>query len=221
MDKYKIIVVFLFLLTVFSINEVSALVNYNGIFVDKVIYLDAGHGGPDPGAVHKNLKESDINLSFCKILGNRLEQLGATVLYIREGDYDLSSTKNGRKRSDLSNRIKAINDAKPDIYISVHVNSDPNPTWYGAQVFYNNKNEKNIILAEKIGNSLKKANVSKRKISKINNIYMYDRINYPGILLEVGFISNYGDRKDMQSQKYIENFSNVVISGIANFFKNI
>lgn len=221
MNKYKILVVLLYLLILFSVNEVSALINYNGVFVGKVIYLDAGHGGVDPGAVYKDIKESNINLAFANILGNKLEQLGATVLYIREGDYDLSSTKTNRKKSDLSNRVKIINDSKPDIYLSIHVNSDSNNAWHGAQIFYSDKNRNNLKLAESITTYLKKENISKRKIARINNIYMYDRIKCPGILLEIGFISNYSDRMNMQDEAYINKFSDVVIKGIYKYFKNI
>lgn len=221
MNKYKIFVVFFYLLSLFVTNEVSALIDYNGLFIGKVIYIDAGHGGVDPGAVYKDIKESDINLNFSKILGNKLEQLGATVLYIREGDYDLASTKIGRKKSDLSNRVKIINETKPDIYLSIHVNFDSNSKWHGAQVFYNEKNEYNLTLAESIAYYLKKENFSQRKIAKISNIYMYDRVKYPGILLEIGFLSNYTDRMNMQNNKYISNFSDTVIKGIYKYFKNI
>lgn len=221
MTKFKCIFIFIFLLTIFSINEVSGLINYNGIFNNKVIYIDAGHGGADPGAVYKDLKESDINLNFSKVLGNKLEQLGAIVLYTREGDYDLASTKNNRKRSDLSNRVRIINETKPDIYLSIHVNSDSNATWHGMQVFYNDINKYNIKLAESISSLLKKENISNRETTKIKNIYMYDRIKYPGVLLELGFISNYSDRQKMTEKKYIDNLSNIIIKGIVKYFKNI
>lgn len=221
MNKCKIVTIFFLLLTIFTVNETDALINYNGLFTNKVIYIDPGHGGVDPGAVYKDLKESGINLNFSKILGNKLEQLGATVLYTRDGDYDLSSTKVGRKKSDLSNRVKIINETQPDLYLSVHVNSDSNSSWHGAQVFYSSKNALNKKLAESISNVLEKRKISSRKIAKINNIYMYDRVNSPGVLIEVGFISNYSDRKKMTDDEYIYKFSDLVIEGLANFFGNI
>lgn len=220
-NNYKKMVILLLMLTIIGTYKVSALINYNGLFVGKIIYLDAGHGGVDPGAIYKELKESNINLNFSKVLGNKLERLGAIVLYIRDGDYDLSSSKTRRKKSDLSNRIKAINDSNADLYLSIHVNSDNNSNWHGAQVFYSDKNDNNIMLAEEISKALKKENVSKRKVAKINDIYMYDRVNSPGILLEVGFISNYTDRKNMQNESYINDFSNVIIKGIFEYFRNI
>ena len=89
----------------------------------KVIYVDPGHGGPDPGANYKDIYEKDINLEISKILSNLLMERGAIVYLTREGDYDLSSPHVYlRKRSDLSRRAKLINETKCDLYLSIHLN---------------------------------------------------------------------------------------------------
>ena len=219
MYKYKYATLIILLFCIFSIGRVYAVFFDDSILFNKVIYIDPGHGGADPGAIYKDLRESDINLFFSKEIGKRLEKLGATIFYTREGDYDLASTKTRRKRSDLTNRIKLINDSQADLYISIHVNSEESTTWYGAQVFYSNSNKKNTIIAQNIQEKIQKNNISKRKIAKINNTYMYDRIKVPGVLLEIGFISNYSDRIKMQDEKYVEKFSDVIVDGIVNHFK--
>lgn len=218
MYKYKLLILFILFLSIFCISKTSALLNLDNNLIGKVIYLDPGHGGIDPGAVYKDIKESDINLKFSKNIGKKLEKMGVIVLYTREDDYDLASTTNNRKKSDLSNRVKLINESNADMYISIHVNSESSSTWYGAQVFYSNKNDKNKKIAELFQNELNNSKISKRKISKINNVYMYDRLNKPGILLEVGFISNYADRHKMLDDEYVDKFSNIIIDGIKKYF---
>lgn len=221
MFKYKYLVLFSFLFILFCIDNTYAYFNNNLPLLQKIIYIDPGHGGVDPGAVYKDIKESDINLNFSLSIGEKLESLGAIVFYTRKGDYDLAITKNGRKKSDLSNRIKIINESDCDLYLSIHVNSETSGNWYGAQVFYTNKNVNNKLLASKMQEVLEKNKISKRKISIIEDTYMYDRIKNAGILLEIGFISNYSDRNKMQNKDYIEKFSELVTSAVIKYLENI
>ena len=72
-----------------------------------------------------------------------MEKEGATVYLTRSGDYDLASTTYYRKRSDLGNRARMINNSNCDLYLSIHLNSSLNSTWNGAQVFYDDINPKN------------------------------------------------------------------------------
>ena len=56
----------------------------------KVIYIDPGHGGLDPGAMYKNIKEAPINLEISQKLEETLTRYGAIVYMTRYGDYDLA-----------------------------------------------------------------------------------------------------------------------------------
>ena len=149
-------------------------------------------------------------------LRDNLEKLGATVYLTRNDDYDLSDPNaNLRKRSDLGNRAKMINDSNANLYLSIHLNSMANTKWSGAQVFYDDINEKNIDIANKFQKYFNKYLNSDRKVSEINNLYMYKNINIPGVLLELGFISNSNDRKNLLKNKYknhiVEVISNCLI----------
>lgn len=219
MFKYKFLILMILLLSLITINKTYASFNNRLPFIGKTFYIDPGHGGVDPGAVYKDLKESDINLSFAKKIGEYIEKLGGTVFYTRDDNYDLSSTTISRKRSDLSNRIKIINDSKVDMYLSIHVNSENSNNWYGSQIFYTMQNNENIHIATNIQKKLKESNISKREISIINNTYMYDKIKIPGVLIETGFLSNYSDRRKLQDTGYINKFSENIVLGIIDYFE--
>ena len=218
MFKYNVLILSLFLFALTLVDKTYAYFINDFPLVNKVIYIDPGHGGVDPGAIYKDMKESDINLNFSYKIGEKLEELGATVYYTRTGDYDLSSTKNGRKKSDLSNRVKLINDSKSDLYLSIHVNSESTGKWYGPQVFYTLKNDNNEKLAKKLQKALINSKISKRNYSIIDDTYMYDMVSIPGVLIEVGFLSNYGDRLNLKDEKYVENFSRVIVKSIVDYF---
>lgn len=208
----KKIYVFFVVLFVFSIFGVKSK---NNILSGKIIYLDAGHGGVDGGAKYKDINEEDINLSIVMTLKEEMEREGAKVYLTRYGDYDLASTTYYRKRSDLGNRALMINNSDCDLYLSIHLNSSLNVTWNGAQVFYDDINPKNIALA----NTLQKE-LSNKKAVLANDYYMYSRIKKPGVLIELGFISNYNDRNNLQNKEYQIQISANIISGIVKFFAN-
>ena len=93
----------------------------------KVIVIDPGHGGIDPGAVGPNkVLEKDINLSIAKRLKEYVQQGGGTAIMIREEDIDLSSTATDgllqKKREDLAKRLAIAEEAKADLYLSlIHI----------------------------------------------------------------------------------------------------
>lgn len=204
-------------LVIISICTISFLKidGYELPLLGKIIYLDAGHGGVDVGANYKNIYEKDINLSIVKILASKLENMGATVYLTRYGDYDLSNVGvRYRKRSDLYNRAKVINNSAADIYISIHLNSTTSSVWSGAQVFYDDVNNDNIILA----NFLKESIGTKREVVEISDMYFNRLVKIPGVLVEVGFLSNSYDRNNLINLDYQEKISDKIIDGIINYF---
>ena len=176
MLKYKIYVLFLFILTLGSINYINANNNSLPLF-GKVIYIDPGHGGLDPGAMYNGIKEKDINLEISKKLENKLTSMGAIVYLTRYDDYDLSANNTiNRKRSDLSRRGNAINKSDCDIFLSIHLNAEDSSTWRGAQVFYDDTNEKNEEIAKIFQEQFKKDLKSTRNYKKVDELYLQRRI---------------------------------------------
>ena len=187
--------------------------------VGKTIYLDAGHGGKDPGAYYKDIYEEDINLGIVLKLRDKLESLGAIVYLTRDSDYDLSNPNASlRKRSDLSNRAKMINSSDADIYLSIHLNSSSNTSWKGAQVFYDDINKNNEKLADIFQKNFNKYLNSNRNFQEISTLYMYKRITKPGLLLELGFISNPNERYLLNQDDYQNKIVNVLSDSLLEVF---
>ena len=205
----------IFLLLLFISNNTKAFVKELPL-LSKKIYLDAGHGGKDPGAYYKDIYEEDINLKIVLKLKNKIESLGGIVYLTRDDDYDLSKKEvTRRKKSDLGNRAKLINDSDADIYLSLHLNSSNYSSWSGAQVFYDDINAKNKEIALVFQKGFNKNLNSNKKIKEISTLYMYKNINKPGVLLELGFISNPNDRylfnNDDYQNKIVDTLCNSLI----------
>lgn len=208
-------ILFLFIVTLCTFTFVSA---EEPMLKNKTIYIDPGHGGRDPGAIYKDIKESDINLQISKYLKEELENNGAQVYLTRIGDYDLSENNaRNHKKNDLTARARLINESNCDMYISIHLNSDPSPTWNGIQIFYTDNNENNKKIAETIKEQLK----LKRKTKELKNMYLFEKISQPGILIEAGFISNPNDRYKLKQSEYQQELSKNITEGIIKYFKNM
>lgn len=217
MLKYKISTLFILISMICTFTFVNA---QEPKLKNTTIYIDPGHGGRDPGAMHKEIKESNINLKISENLKEKLEKEGAKVYMTRKGDYDLSkpNAKN-HKKSDLSERARLINESDCDIYISIHLNSDNSSTWYGPQVFYTTKNNNNIEIASITQTIINKKLKTNRQIKQLKNMYLFDRIEKQGILIEAGFLSNPNDRYLLTKEEHINKLVESIKESIIEIMK--
>lgn len=218
MLKYKLYVFFSFLTLLCLISFGQAKTVKEPLY-QKTIFLDAGHGGPDSGALYRNIYEKDINLSIVKKLEQALKKKGAQVFLTRDGDYDLSVPYTvNRKRSDLSRRSNMINRSQCDLYISIHLNADTSTTYHGAQVFYDSKVNQNKKIAEIIQSDLKQYLYTTRDAKQKNDMYLFHRLEKPGVLVEIGYISNPNDRYLLLQNEYQKKVANILTNSIIRYF---
>lgn len=221
MLKYKISMLFILIVFLCTFSFVSAG-NQEFSLLGKVIYLDPGHGGLDPGAIYKDIEESSINLQISKKLMATLEQEGAIVYLTRNDDYDLAANNAiNRKRSDLSRRGNIINRSMCDLYLSIHLNADVSTTWRGAQVFYDDINPNNIKIAQIMQQVLQEDLNSNREYKETSEMYLHKRVTRPGVLIEVGFITNPNERYLLMQDSYQQKVANTITRGIKKYFSEI
>ena len=208
---------FALVLLILNISIISYVKGENLDLIGKVIYIDPGHGGIDPGATYKDIYEKDINLSIALKLKKELEDNGAIVYLTRYDDIDLSISTNNHKKSDLNNRVRAINNSNADLFISIHLNSY-GTSWHGVQIFYDDNNSTNEVLASIMDKNIKNLN-GNRTYKKKNNLYLLKNIKIPGIRVEVGFLSNENERYLLTNSKYQEKVSKSLCNGIKEYLK--
>ncbi|WP_019908261.1 N-acetylmuramoyl-L-alanine amidase CwlD [Paenibacillus sp. HW567] len=189
----------------------------------KVIAIDAGHGGPDGGAVSRGgLIEKDINLSVSLYLRDYLQQAGAIVVMTREGDYDLAQrdTKSysRRKTEDLKMRVRSIEEKRADLFISIHMNSVPSRRWSGAQTFYYPNNEGNKALAGFVQGELKTTLENTDRVAKtVNTVYLLKALKIPAALVEVGFLSHPQESALLGDDVYQRKVATSIYRGILRY----
>ncbi len=196
--------------------------------IDKVIAVDAGHGGFDPGAVGKSGEnEDDINLKIVLKLKKLIEQSGGIVVLTRDEDKGLitekSKTYRQKKNEDLRNRRILINDSDVDIFVSIHLNSFPMSSCSGAQTFYKDGCEKSKLLADIIQKELKNIidNHNNRLPQSRRSIYIIREVKAPSVLVECGFLSNSREEKLLNTPQYQEKIAWSIYIGLMKYFKEI
>ena len=172
----------------------------------KVVVLDSGHGGDDPGKIGANgVKEKDINLAIARLLKKKLEKQGILVVMTREGEDDLSDPGAvNAKVQDLQRRVQLIHEKKPDCVISIHQNSYPDAAVKGAQVFYYTDSKEGEKLAlcmqAALVAGLDPANHRKAKGNK--TYYMLKKTDAVLVICECGFLSNPEEEALLNTKKY-------------------
>ena len=198
--------------------------NENGNNSDKIIVLDAGHGGEDGGAVSSSgVVESDINLQFTQKLKYILSLNGYEIVMTREDDSDLADksidTISGRKKSDMHRRLDIYNSDIRNVAISIHQNIFPADSCKGTQVFYSTQVMSGKILADNITDTVKKyLQPENQRLSKptSGSIFLLDNAKIPAVIVECGFLSNSEEVKLLCDRDYQRKFSYCVFLGLLN-----
>ncbi len=174
-----------------------------------LVVVDAGHGGHDPGANVGKLREKDFVLKASKMLKKKLENAGFKVYMTRDKDryvklYD---------RSGVANQLKA------NLFISLHVNAAGNPKARGVEVLYaDDKKRNNKKFARYVQNELIKATGQvNRGIIRRNDLVVTRTTKMDAILVELGFLTNPGDKAKLLQDSYLETCAESIVKGVLKF----
>jgi N-acetylmuramoyl-L-alanine amidase len=227
--KSSVIILILLLITVLVCYK-SAAARYeeryistlSWVMADKLVVIDPGHGGIDPGALGSNgVHEKDIVLEVSKKLSETLRQSGAQVLITRESDQDLSDPELRNlykiKVQDLTRRVELANQNNADIFLSIHVNSFPDKRERGAQTFSQPGSEESKKLAEAIQKELNNFLENPGRKAKQVDYFANRMTKMPSVIVEIGFISNPGEEKLMLDPVYQNKIAWSVYAGIARY----
>ena len=176
---------------------------------DRVVVIDAGHGGEDGGAVSlTGVPESQLNLAVALRVDALLGLYGEQVVMLREEDVSLHSpqaeTLREKKSSDLRNRAAAVEAVEGAVLLSIHQNSYPDSRYRGAQVFYAPTQGSEALARyaqQLLRRTLDPDNDRECKpISK--DIYLMNHVSCPAILVECGFLTNPEEEALLRSGTY-------------------
>ncbi|SHE76627.1 N-acetylmuramoyl-L-alanine amidase [Thermoanaerobacter uzonensis DSM 18761] len=188
--------------------------------MNKVVVIDAGHGGPDPGKPGRYGKDEDeLNLEIAQKLRELIEESGGIVVMTREDD----TLSDSSLSKDLKNRVVKANEVIADVLISIHLNSFSQSKYKGAQVFYQNNSEKGKLLAELIQQELRNTldPNNDRMAKSSNSYYLLRNAKMPAVIVECGFMSNPEEEKLLNDENYQYKIAWAIYKGLIHYFQKV
>lgn len=166
---------------------------------DRIIVLDAGHGGYDPGTSGGGTTEASVNLKVIRYLKELLDEREDIKVYYTRLDDTLP---------DLSTRVEFANALHADFLISVHCNYNPASSIHGIEVMYSrlqvvDDTFSSRILAEKCLDYVsRETGMAERYLNeRSENLHLMKYCTMPCALVEFGFMSNKTDLALLTAEK--------------------
>lgn len=181
---------------------------------DKVLLLDAGHGGKDPGTSGNGMQEKNLTLTIAQKIEQELQGSGIKVYMTRDSDvYPENST-----------RAQTANDIA-DLMVSIHINSGPetaNGTESLYQVHANDSSSR--LTSKQLAEILQASMISgtgntNRGVKLRTDLLILNRTTVPSAIVEVIFITNTGDALKISNPAYQDQVAQAIADGIQEAVK--
>ncbi|MFR8711532.1 hypothetical protein B5G26_13380 [Anaerotignum lactatifermentans] len=181
---------------------------------DKVLLLDAGHGGKDPGTSGNGMQEKNLTLTIAQKIEQELQGSGIKVYMTRDSDvYPENST-----------RAQTANDIA-DLMVSIHINSGPetaNGTESLYQVHANDSSSR--LTSKQLAEILQASMISgtgntNRGVKLRTDLLILNRTTVPSAIVEVVFITNTGDALKISNPAYQDQVAQAIADGIQEAVK--
>lgn len=229
--KWEIAILILILAFAVAIMPGNIVAKVQMLTATDTIVIDPGHGGRDGGAESSSgVNEKDINLTIALHIKELAERDGWKVVMTREEDKDLCDKENRTIRSlkteDLLARKEIIEDVKPLLVISIHLNSfKQDASVRGAQTFYPLGNGDQTILddSKRLAEIIQEhlvlglADGTDRVALGKRDVLLFKKPIVPMALIECGFLSNPTEAQLLQSEEYQRKLAKHIYEGIMKY----
>ena len=174
------------------------------------VFIDAGHGGTDPGALGYGYRESDLNLQVAKKVESKLKSKGIDVKMSRSSDIFYS----------LSERAEMANDYGADAFVSIHQNSAEAKSANGIETYYNRKKEEDRPLSNDIQKQVISQTGANNRGVKNAEFTVLVKSKMISALVECGFITNELEVKKLSDSSYQDKLATGIANGIEEYLKS-
>ncbi len=190
-----------------------------------VVILDAGHGGPDGGAVAPDgTPEKEINLSIARKTRDLLSLSGFDVIMTREDDRSIHDPEitgiANQKRSDLYNRLGIITQHPEAVFLSIHLNRFSQSQYHGAQMFYSPNDPDSSVLAQLLQDGFVQhlQPDNQRQIKPAGEeLFLLTQARIPAVLVECGFLSNPQEWENLKDETYQKKIAFVILDALLSY----
>ncbi len=190
----------------------------SAVLTGKVIVVDAGHGGFDPGTIGvQDSHEDELNLSVAQFLKTELESYGAQVIMTRSDDDALAETK----EADMAERRRIITESDSDIVVSIHMNSFSDSSVSGPLVIFMQGSTKGEKLAKGIQQSLIDIlDPPNENSARSGDLYILRSGWQPCVIVECGYLSNEKEEQQLLQSDYQQKVASAICDGVSQYFSS-
>jgi N-acetylmuramoyl-L-alanine amidase len=179
----------------------------------RLIVIDPGHGGTDPGTQHGGLKEADLTLDMAKRLRDILIARGWQVQMTREADVDVYAP-NDSARDELQARVDIANRAGARLFVSIHANAYINSGPYGTTCYVSKPDD--VAFARIVERQLASDGTKDDGIVK-SHLYVTLHTRMPAVLIETAFLTNPSDYALLASSAWRQKVAQEIADGIGEY----
>lgn len=180
----------------------------------RLIVIDPGHGGSDPGAVHGGQSEKNLTLDMAKRLRDVLVARGWQVIMTRDSDVDVYKPYDSA-HVELQARDDVANKPGARLFVSIHVNSYVNSGPRGTTTYYSKRED--VPLAQDVQHELASSLGTVDDGTVKSQLYVTLHAKMPAILVETAFISNPGDFAMLTSPAWRQKVAEAIAQGIGDY----
>lgn len=202
-----VVVLFCFLNIIFAQNPIKVLIN-------------PGHGGKDHGALASSSKyqdEKDLNLAIALQVEKYLKEYAPTIQVVLTRRTDVFHS--------LDEIVAISNKEQPDLFVSIHINSNENQNVKGVSIHVHNPDFKtslnfaSTIEADLRTRAKRPSRGVKTKHDRHHNLQILQQTKMPAVLIECGFITNKGEERYLNSNYGQTILASSIYRGIKKFVK--
>ncbi len=184
---------------------------------DKIIVLDAGHGGIDPGTLRGSVYEKTVNFNVTNVYAKE---------YFKDSDIKVYYTRTTDTKIALQTRADFAATVEADLFISFHVNAHSNSAVNGTSVYYSTSNNKpsasglkSSVLANSIVTHLSKEWGTKNNGILSDKFVVIHKNSVPAVLVECGFITNNNDFQKIKDTSYQKKAAKALFDAVSEIFE--
>lgn len=186
---------------------------------NKLVILDPGHGGRDPGASGAVLQERTVNLDIALRVGDILAARKFDVAYTRDNDRYLTQTE----RAEIANQLNAA------VFVSIHNNANESPEKEGTETHYYASLDDPALFMQKDQRSKLATFLQQRMMQNLrrvdrgvkqSNFTVLTKTTMPSALVEIVFISNPAEEALLMNDEFKSRAAAAIADGITDYLNS-
>lgn len=173
------------------------------------VFVDAGHGGRDPGAIGNGVREADINLKVALKVEQKLKARNINVMMSRSTNVFV----------ELKDRARLANEYGAHVFVSIHHNATDSSSVAGIETYYHEDKPQHRAFAEKLQKELVAKTGARNRGALTQDFFVNRETQMTSALVEGGYLTNPTEASNLNTDSYQEKIANAIVDGVYAYLR--